>query len=93
MTDRKHPSAAFWITVALVVVLAAYPLSWGPVTWLRTRHYIPNWLDRAVVLPYSPVFLLAKAIPAFDVALRRYSTRWYPPDYPPCFLPYIEQDD
>ena len=34
MTDRKHPSAGFWITVALVVVLVGYPLSTGPVNWL-----------------------------------------------------------
>ena len=34
MTDRKHASAAFWITVALVVVLVGYPLSFGPACWL-----------------------------------------------------------
>ncbi len=28
--DRKHPTAAFGLTVALVAVLVAYPLSWGP---------------------------------------------------------------
>ena len=27
--DRKHPSAAFWITVAMVVALVGYPLSWA----------------------------------------------------------------
>ena len=30
MTDCKKPIAGFWITVALVGVLAGYPLSWGP---------------------------------------------------------------
>jgi hypothetical protein len=33
MAPRKHPSAALWLTVALVVVLVAYPLSFGPACW------------------------------------------------------------
>jgi hypothetical protein len=36
MTPRK-PSAGFWITVALVVVLVGYPLSIGPEEWLYAR--------------------------------------------------------
>ena len=32
--DRKKPGVAFWATVAVVVVLA-YPLSFGPVCWFR----------------------------------------------------------
>jgi len=27
MTDRKKPTAGFWITVALVAVLVGYPLA------------------------------------------------------------------
>jgi hypothetical protein len=37
MTHRK-PSAAFWITVALVAVLAGYPLSFGPARWIASRY-------------------------------------------------------
>jgi hypothetical protein len=33
MTSRKHPSAAFWVTVVVVVALVAYPLSFGPACW------------------------------------------------------------
>jgi hypothetical protein len=29
-SDRNKPGVVFWLTVALVVVLAGYPLSWGP---------------------------------------------------------------
>jgi len=32
MTDRKHPTAGFWITVALGAMLVGYPVSFGP--WL-----------------------------------------------------------
>ena len=35
--DRKKPAAGFWITVALVVVLVGYPISFGPACWL-TYH-------------------------------------------------------
>ena len=38
MTDRKHPSAAFWATVVVVVALVAYPLSFGPACWLIGRY-------------------------------------------------------
>jgi hypothetical protein len=34
MTDRKKPGVAFWATVAVVVALLAYPLSFGPACWL-----------------------------------------------------------
>ena len=37
MTSRQ-PSAAFWITVALVAVLVGYPLSFGPACWLIDLH-------------------------------------------------------
>jgi hypothetical protein len=33
MTSRKKPGVAFWATVVVVVVLVAYPLSFGPVCW------------------------------------------------------------
>ena len=37
MTSRKPPSAAFWATVAVVVGLLAYPLSFGPACWISSR--------------------------------------------------------
>jgi hypothetical protein len=37
MTDRKKPGVAFWATVALAVVLAGYPLSFGPACWISSR--------------------------------------------------------
>ncbi len=39
--DRKHPSAGFWLTVALVAVLVGYPLSFGPVWWLVDWEVLP----------------------------------------------------
>ncbi len=34
MTPRKKPGVAFWATVGLVVVLVAYPLSFGPANYV-----------------------------------------------------------
>jgi|SRR5579863_3080599 len=34
---NKHPTAAFWLTVALVAVLVGYPLSFGPACWWFSR--------------------------------------------------------
>ncbi len=44
MTDRKKPTAGFWITLALVAVLVGYPLSFGVTRWLVVHHVIPKWL-------------------------------------------------
>jgi len=57
--DRKHPSAALWITVALVavlVVLVAYPLSFGPACWFADRmpESVQAWTDWF----YRPMFWL-----------------------------------
>ena len=41
MTSPHKPTAAFWITVALVVVLVGYPLSFGPWCWLTSRSSEP----------------------------------------------------
>jgi hypothetical protein len=39
MTNRKEPGLAFWATVALVVVLLAYPFSFGPACWITAIPY------------------------------------------------------
>jgi hypothetical protein len=36
-SDRKKPGVAFWATVVVVVVLVAYPLSFGPACWISSR--------------------------------------------------------
>jgi hypothetical protein len=67
MTDRKKPGVAFWATVVVVVVLVAYPLSFGPACWLfatsrPTRITLvsaapdPRYAPRA----YWPIGWLAK---------------------------------
>ena len=43
MSDGKKPTVAFWVTVVVVVVLVAYPLSWGPLVWLDSSHLLPAW--------------------------------------------------
>src|SRR5262249_23311591 len=52
MTDRRGPTTAFWATVVVVVVLVAYPLSFGPACWVSC------WMNAgqgAVTLIYRPI--------------------------------------
>jgi hypothetical protein len=64
MTHDRHPSAAFWITVALIAVLVGYPLSFGPACW---------WLSKPVTLPF--VSMKAKRVPAIYSPIGRLARR------------------
>src|SRR5262245_29364126 len=64
MTDRNKPGVAFWATVVVVVVLVAYPLSFGPACWITSRVYAsgePVVTNRAmfVYLPFGKAILHA----------------------------------
>lgn len=37
MESPRKPTTGFWITVALVTMLLAYPLSFGPACWISAR--------------------------------------------------------
>jgi hypothetical protein len=52
MTSRKKPGVAFWATVGLVVVLA-YPISFGPACWINERTGTGG---RIIVAAYRPFF-------------------------------------
>jgi len=51
MTDRKKPGVALWASVALVVVLVGYPLSFGPVCWMNSRNGFGDRLLRGFFHP------------------------------------------
>ena len=77
MTDRKKPTAGFWITVALVAVLVGYPLSFGPVTWLYSERWIPPLLDEPVVIFYVPCsWVYEKGPEPLRSVYRRYVDLW-----------------
>jgi hypothetical protein len=59
MTDRKKPGVAFWATVVVVVVLMAYPLSFGPACWL-VSHADLN--EQVVNIPYRPVLFTSQVL-------------------------------
>jgi hypothetical protein len=59
--SRKHPSAAFWATVALVTVLVAYPLSFGPACWISSRIQPDGEFVSAV---YHPLIRIWQNAPA-----------------------------
>jgi hypothetical protein len=50
--DRKKPGAALWCSVALIVALIAYPLSFGPACWATSRLRVGA---DTVSLIYQPI--------------------------------------
>jgi hypothetical protein len=50
MTSPRKPTAGFWSTVAVNVVLVAYPLSFGPACW----WFADSELDGGVVVNTAP---------------------------------------
>ena len=86
MNPRHHPCVALWITVAVVVVLVAYPLSFGPACWMA-GELTPEKLfsDRPTyvrMLPYMyyPILRLEEAtrgptcVSPFAPAIEWYAT-------------------
>jgi hypothetical protein len=58
MPSRKKPGVAFWATVALVVVLVAYPLSFVPACWISKTNELPlndGRCPRAAPRFYRPI--------------------------------------
>jgi hypothetical protein len=51
MIDREKPGVAFWATVVVVVVVVAYPLSFGPACWLADRGILPRATTARIFTP------------------------------------------
>jgi hypothetical protein len=82
-SDRKKPGLAFWATVVLVVVLVAYPLSFGPACWL-TSHLESG--AGFVSVFYRPIFRITYPNPFIaennwaQAAILKYSLPFAAPD-------------
>ncbi len=87
MTSRKKPGVAFWATVGLVVVLAAYPLSFGPAIWVIEHNDLPAaWAFDAAEVLYRPILWLEETGPkpishAIDWYVELWSTNARQPEY------------
>jgi hypothetical protein len=76
MTDRKKPTAGFWITVVLVAVLVGYPLSVGPLQWLDERGMLSDSWDKPTKVFYAPLDWLVRNSEAARAALSWYVGLW-----------------
>jgi len=58
--ERKKPDVAFWatVTVLIVVLLAGYPLSYGPMAWAANHSYLPDAIVPVVALAYLPLAIV-----------------------------------
>lgn len=83
MTSRKKPGVAFSATVALVVVLVGYPLSFGPACWWFTRTTHDSAFGMTFTQHYAPRFywplgwLAANGPTPVANAINWYGTRRY----------------
>src|ERR1700693_5218805 len=71
--DRKHPSAAFWLTVALVAVLVGYPLSFGPACWLTSQSADGDYTSRDCawgMIAYWPLGRIALSTSPVGTAMK-----------------------
>jgi hypothetical protein len=88
MDDKRKKPFWPWITIALFVVLLAYPLSMGPFLWLsdvtsiRVRRESPGaWsaANAAVIFIdplYDPLRWIAPRFEVTDDAWNRYCSWW-----------------
>jgi len=80
--DRKNkPSVAFWATVVVVLALAVYPLTAGPISYLLKRGYLPASALPVVRFVYAPLrWLYANGPEAYRAADIWYMGLWNPRD-------------
>jgi hypothetical protein len=60
---NRHERWAKWIAAALVVMVAAYPLSMGPAYWFNQQLGSPEPLNSAIWYAYAPIKYFFRASP------------------------------
>jgi len=82
-SNHKHPSAAFWATVAVVVFTALpllYVASFGPACWLVRRGTIPSIVVARIFRPIIDISTSTSCPEGIRHAIGRYSGRARSPD-------------
>lgn len=79
--------------IAMILVLAAYPISIGPVIWFSHNGWFPNWAARPLAYLYFPLDYL-ETVPPLGQILEWYMEAWTPirPE-PVIFDPIDEPSD
>lgn len=76
-SDRKKPTAGFWITVAVVAVLVAYPLSFGLVARMHRNGWFTPRAIEVVRWLYFPIgWLEVNGPEPIRRAIFRYEQLW-----------------
>jgi len=72
--DRKTTGAGFWITVVVVVMLVAYPLSFGPACWLLASDILSYHQVECIFRPL--VYMTFNGPEIAQQSLRLYLSLW-----------------
>ncbi len=70
--DKKTSSAAFWITV-IVLLPIMYVLSIGPAWWLLSRYPA---IEQSITAFYYPLLLLMESNDWLEPIMARYLSWW-----------------
>jgi len=74
--DKRGGSCALFAALALIAVVAAYPLSGGPVLWLYSKGYVTSALEPFILALYWPINWLYEHSKAFAGLVDRYLSLW-----------------
>ena len=66
----------FWLTITLLMVFVAYPLSYGPAIWIVLNFDVPKRLTYAFGVVYIPLMWLHELVPGVRVMLDWYVNFW-----------------
>jgi hypothetical protein len=75
MAKRLQFQLRTLILLAVVVALAGYPLSLGPIEYLAWHDLLPKWSYRRIEVIYWPLLFLFERVGARD-ALDWYLSLW-----------------
>jgi hypothetical protein len=63
MSEERNRPVWPWLTIAMVTLLVAYPLSFGPASWLTNHKRPPGLIGHLIEYFYTPVFLIVQHAP------------------------------
>ncbi|MBI3863059.1 MAG: hypothetical protein HY290_14300 [Planctomycetia bacterium] len=81
VVNRKERWAKRALAGLVLLAVASYPLSLGPLGWLLERRLIPDELNLPIAIFYSPLYDVRERFETLHAVLRWYEDLWLPPPW------------
>src|SRR5258708_18725791 len=75
--DDKQPGGVHWATVALVLALVAYPLSFGPAVWIHKQTGRSERLGDLMIKAWEPLDWVCRRSPKVVVDATHDYLNWW----------------